>query len=264
MIAIVLLYGIFIERNNVVVHSVLIHDPRLASIFQKSVVVQLTDLHVDALGVREHRVIDILNELKPDLIFLTGDYVQWNGNYTAAIEFLSLLQAKTGMLGVLGDYDYSNTRRSCLFCHEEGTGRRTQKHPVQFLRNNVMRVRLPGGLLTVFGWDGESVGAPWSGGALQPRSMRIASIILSHTPENFDKIDDDQDVFVLAGDTHGGQVPLPSWLFRILGYEKNARYDEGYFQKGRKKMYVSRGIGTSHLPLRIMRAPEVVVLEFRP
>jgi len=88
------------------------------------------------------------------------------------------------------------------------------------------------------------------------------AIILAHNPLAFDILPEDQEVLVLAGDTHGGQIPLPSWLWRILGYEKCARYNQGLFRKGKKRMYVSRGIGTSHLPLRIFRRPEVVVLHF--
>ena len=67
---------------------------------------------------------------------------------------------------------------------------------------------------------------------------------------------------MLAGDTHGGQLPLPAWFWRLVGYEKNARYSQGMFRDGRKRMYVTRGIGTSHLPLRLFRRPEVVVLHF--
>jgi predicted MPP superfamily phosphohydrolase len=87
-------------------------------------------------------------------------------------------------------------------------------------------------------------------------------IILSHNPLVFDSLASNQNVLMLSGDTHGGQVPLPSWIWRVLGYEKNARYNQGLFIKGKKKMYVTRGIGTSHLPLRLFRPPELVVLHF--
>jgi predicted MPP superfamily phosphohydrolase len=47
-----------------------------------------------------------------------------------------------------------------------------------------------------------------------------------------------------------------------MGYTKNALYNEGVFEKGQKKMYVSRGIGTSHIPIRLFRQPEVVIFHF--
>jgi len=88
-------------------------------------------------------------------------------------------------------------------------------------------------------------------------------IVLSHSPLNYELIGIDRDALLLAGDTHGGQIPLPAWFFNAVGYAKNARYNEGYFQKGGLKMYVSRGIGTSHIPIRLFRPPEVVVFHFQ-
>jgi uncharacterized protein len=90
------------------------------------------------------------------------------------------------------------------------------------------------------------------------------SIILSHSPLSFNLLDRNQNLFMVAGDTHGGQVPLPfpSWLLRLIDYEKSASYSQGYFKKGNAKMYVSRGIGTSHIPIRLFRKPEIVVLHF--
>jgi predicted MPP superfamily phosphohydrolase len=78
----------------------------------------------------------------------------------------------------------------------------------------------------------------------------------------FDYLEADQDVIMLAGDTHGGQFPLPPWLWNLLGYEKNAKYNHGWFKDGKKRMYVTRGIGTSHWPIRILRRPEIVVIHF--
>lgn len=53
-----------------------------------------------------------------------------------------------------------------------------------------------------------------------------------HRPLVFDYVDSQQDLLLLAGDTHGGQIPLPGWLWGLLGYEKNARYNQGWFEAG--------------------------------
>jgi predicted MPP superfamily phosphohydrolase len=97
--------------------------------------------------------------------------------------------------------------------------------------------------------------------------MRIFSekqpvILLSHTPLVFDRIDSSREIFMLAGDTHGGQMPLPAYLWKFVGYEKCAKYLMGFYSMGNKKLYVSRGIGTSHIPFRLFCRPELVVLHF--
>ena len=260
-----LLYGILIEPNKVETHDVWIQDRNLAQIFNGRVIVQLTDLHIRTLGEREQMVLEILDRLRPDIIFLTGDYVTWDGDYEPALKFLSKLHAKVGVWAVMGDYDYSSSRKSCLFCHEQGTGKQSRRHSVRFLRDNLQVLDLPEGAVGIAGTDIEEVNSPgnlkvWS----EIKNKNIPTIVLSHNPLAFEAISDNQNLLMLAGDTHGGQVPIPAWVFGIIGYKKNALYSQGLFEQRGNRMFVSRGIGTSHLPFRLFRQPEVVVLHFVP
>jgi predicted MPP superfamily phosphohydrolase len=256
------MYSIWVEPNQVKIHHIWIRDGSLEKILGKKVVVQLSDLHLSKIGKREQKVLEILNALKPDLILLTGDYVTWGGDYAAALSFLSRLKAKIGVWAVMGDYDYSRSRKSCIFCHEEGSDKPTRQHSVRFLKDSMDLVGLPEGLLCIAGVDGEEGYLFSSDKSFAHLEDQIPTIILSHNPLNFDLIRDDRNLLMLAGDTHGGQVPLPNWLFSIMGYKKNALYSQGLFEKRQKKMFVSRGIGTSHLPIRFFRPPEVVVFHF--
>jgi len=256
-------YGIYIEPYQVETHHIWIHDGYLGRLLGKKVVVQLSDLHIGKVGRRERAVLRTLARLRPDFIFLTGDYVQWNGDYRAAISFLSQLKATVGIWAVMGDYDYSRSRQSCLFCHEEGTGTPSRHHLVKFLRNTIEQVNLPGGPLFIGGADMAGEGLLSSAAGSFLRGVKGPAIVLSHNPLSFEYVNDEQRVLLLAGDTHGGQIPLPSWLLGILGWEKNACYSRGLFEQNRKKMFVSRGIGTSHFPIRILRRPEITVLHFR-
>ncbi len=255
-------YGGLIEPYRVDVHHIWIEDHHLGKLLKGKLVVQVSDIHMNTIGRREQRVLEILKKLEPDFVFLTGDYVQWGGNYEEVLTYLSKLKAKIGVWAVMGDYDYSCSRKSCLFCHEPGNGKPTSRHKVRFLRNEMEQVELEKGSIWIGAMDKE---------ALKPFAENLSlvkgwdnkpTILLSHNPLMFDDVSENQEILILAGDTHGGQIPIPSWLWQILGYEKNARYSHGLFEKGRKKMFVSRGVGTSHIPFRIFRRPEVVVLHF--
>jgi uncharacterized protein len=254
-------YGFMVEAREVQVIHVTIRDDAFGVLKGKTVV-HVTDLHMGEMGSREKRVLRIIEDLKADFVFLTGDFVKWGKGYESALDFLAQIDSRAGVFSVMGDYDYSISRKSCLFCHEEGSGRPTKRHGVRFLCNEFERIRLSdgdfwiGGVIDEHGdsSSGRETLAAWKG--------REPMIVLSHSPLNFDLLEDDQPALMLSGDTHGGQIPLPSWLWRILGYEKNAKYSEGLFAKGRKKMYVSRGVGTSHVPFRFMKRPEIVVLRF--
>lgn len=257
----VIVYGMCIEPYRVEIKNLQINDSGLSKVLQGKKAFHISDLHISKIGKRENKILNLIEQLQPDMIFLTGDYVTWDGNYASAITFLSKLKAKMGVWAVMGDYDYSSSRKSCLFCHEQGTGRPTTRHNVTFLRNDTEPIRLSNGDIWLVGID---PGSAHIDSAHTPTRLlnKNPAILLSHNPLIFNSIDNKQDVLILAGDTHGGQIPLPAWLWGILGYKKNAGYNQGLFQEGIKKMYVSRGIGTSHLPIRLLCPPELVVIHF--
>lgn len=255
-------YGALIEPSRITVSRLTVSDDYFGRVLAGKTVVQLSDLHLSGFGAKEERLLRLIAALDPDLIFLTGDYVQWNGDFGPALAFLSRLKAKIGVWGVLGDYDYSESRKTCLLCHEAGSARATQAHSVRFLRNTVDELRLPEGTLTIAGMDLEGREASTPEQWARIMRLRGPALLLSHTPFALEFFRGDERLFILAGDTHGGQIALPVWVFKLLGYEKNIRYNQGMFRRQDNVMYVSRGIGTSHVPLRLFRPPEVVVLHF--
>ncbi len=250
LLACIATYGYFIEPDNLEVTHLY---PDITALKGKTAV-HLSDIHIKEIGVLEKKLLNLLDEIKPDFIFLTGDFVKWSGNYEPALFFLSQLKAKEGIYAVMGDYDYSNSRKSCLFCHEKDTGKFTEQHPVKFLRNSKIDIVLEKETVTIAGID--------EGYEDGDADIACADIVLSHSPLFFGEIESNDEILILSGDTHGGQIPLPSWLWDLLGYEKNARYDHGLYKEENKMMYVSRGIGTSHVRFRLFRRPEVVVLHF--
>ena len=256
------LYGVLIEPCQVKVRQVRIKNSGLSKVLTGKTALHVSDLHLTGIGEREEKILAIIKRLQPDLIFLTGDYVTWNGDYGPALTLFSRLKARNGVWAVMGDYDYSCSRKSCLFCHERGSGSFVKGHDVRFLRNRVERICLKDGSVWLGGID---PGAEFDFSNHEKVSLpegKTPAIILSHSPLIFDCIDQDQDVLILAGDTHGGQICLPPWLWNVLGYKKCSLYRYGLFQKGRKMMYVSSGIGTSHVPIRLFQPPEVVVFHF--
>jgi predicted MPP superfamily phosphohydrolase len=133
-------YGAYIEPSSSEVHHVWINDHEMGQILKKKVVLQISDIHFRVTGTNETRLLKTIETLQPDLVFLTGDYVRWNGDYEGALDFLAKVKAKDGAWAVMGDYDYSNSRKSCLFCHSPGNGNPTERHGIKFLRNSLDRL----------------------------------------------------------------------------------------------------------------------------
>lgn len=249
------------ESYRVTVTRVDMRDSNLAPVLHGKTVVQLSDLHMHGLGYREEKVFTLLNALKPDLILLTGDYITWDGDVQMALSFLARLKPTLGAYGVMGDYDYSNSRRSCLFCHQENTSLPTQAHTVRMLQNETVRIKINNRDMWITGLD-DSEGEENRIRQLGQGDDTTPMIVLCHNPLIFDELDDHAGVLMLSGDTHGGQLYLPAFVWRLIGYEKNARYNRGVFHKGKNTLNVSKGVGTSHLPFRFFCPPEIVVYTF--
>jgi len=254
-----LAWGSFVEPYRLEVVEVEVRDPYFARALAGVRVVQVSDLHVGRPGGREEELLRLLARLKPDLLFLTGDYVEWRGDYQGALDLLSRLDARLGVFGVLGDYDWSRSRNTCLFCHQPGSAAPTKRHRVRFLKGEA-HLLAPNGLevwVSAFDPEAEEQGD-------EPGRLRVErpTIMLLHNPLLFDRLEAAAPLLALAGDTHGGQVWLPSLFWRAVGYKKCVRYRAGLFERGRARLYVNRGIGTSHLPLRLGVPPEVTVLRF--
>lgn len=100
------------------VNHVYIKDRSFGNVYGGITIAQISDLHIGRGDKQITRILKILQGLKVDAIVLTGDYVQWSGDYEVALNILAQMKAKNGVYAVMGDYDYSNSRKSCLFCHE--------------------------------------------------------------------------------------------------------------------------------------------------
>ncbi|MBU4054879.1 MAG: metallophosphoesterase [Proteobacteria bacterium] len=246
------------------VTDVIIENQALSQALFGKTVVHLTDLHMTHPGIREKEVLKRLEALKPDLVFLTGDYIAWEGAVQEALAFLNRINPPMGAYAVIGDYDMSRSRVACLFCHEKGSKNPTQAHSVHMLNNTMMRIQSGKTGFYLYGMSEGDQDDEIIQKHLSAIPQEEGLIVLSHNPMRFNLLDDHRETFMMAGDTHGGQIPLPALVWRILGYEKNRWYNAGLFKQGKKQMYVSRGIGWSHLPLRLFCPPEIVVYHFLP
>ena len=108
------------------------------------------------------------------------------------------------------------------------------------------------------GLDDAATGSPDLEIALRGVPPDAFVIALFHSPVYFDQLAA-RCPLALAGHTHGGQVRIPLvpafWLPRGSG-----RYLAGWYRRDAAEMYVSRGIGTSVLPMRFLCRPELAFI----
>ena len=208
----------------------------------------LSDLHTSGLGRRERRLLALLDAEQPSVIVITGDTVTWGRHpYDQIRPLLSRLHAPLGVWLVRGnwenEYPLHNER---AFYSQLG---------IHFLLNEARPIRPD---VWLVGLDDPSSGRPNFEAALSTVPAGSYVIAAFHAPAFFDQIAE-RVPLALAGHTHGGQVRLPLipvfWLPRGSG-----RFLEGWYAESGSLMYVSRGIGTTFLPIRFRCSPELAII----
>ena len=251
----------WIEPNWLQIEKVFIHDAELAQVLEGVKVVQISDIHLQGgIGYREMDLIAQVNALKPDLLFITGDFFSDKQKDELAVEVIALAElirsfkTTAGIFGVTGNYDgpLSNPEISKTF---KAAG-------IDILVNENRAVALPNSkILYLAGfhdsWNKRSKLKTFSG--IPPG---VPVVLLAHDPYNFaDAIKAGVNLF-LVGHTHGGQIGIPVLIENSKSAKKSS-FMSGLFNKSKTKMYVNRGIGTTHIPIRFFNRPEITILEIR-
>ena len=267
-----LLYARYIEPFAVEVRRCVIPDPLLAKAWGEIRIVQLSDLHIGKLGRREREVLDKLAKIAPDLIIVTGDLTQWGKRPEKALHFIEKLKAPLGVYGVLGDADLAAGRYRCRFCHPRNDYHEIISAPL-LLRDETRKLSLdPAGrslFLVGLGPSPDPETREHFTRLVRDLPKKTPLLVLSHFSRAWAKLcaDSDRPMLWLSGDTHGGQVRLPTWIWKILRIKPDPEHMAGLFhQPGRHHqwLYVNRGLGTTAgFPLRLGVRPEITVFSFR-
>lgn len=233
------------------------HDvvsPRIASALDGVRIGQLSDIHVRT-GVKPRRLqlaVEMLNQLAPDLVVLTGDYVCYSpkplGGLTEALAAL-----KVPAFATLGNHDH--------WSGADPVRRALGRAGVDVLTNEHRVVRTGAGTLHLVGVDDSVTRHHDPEAAFAGVPSGASTVVLSHDPRSADFLHPYRPALILSGHTHGGQVyfkRLTPFMARRIGL----RYLHGLFELNGAVLYVNRGLGAG-IPLRIGAPVEVAQLTLR-
>ncbi len=259
----VLVYAIWIEPSWIQVRQVKIVDPVLAEAWGKIRLMHLSDLHIRKINRREKQLLQLVKELHPDLIAVTGDLTQWGANSSKAVSLVKRLQAPLGVYGVLGDSDLSDNRRHCLFCHPGGDIHQQRNQP-RILQDEVIHVSLPHGKMILAGLTPDEQQEKLPSLEFTDDERQEPVLFLSHFSRPFCRDWSDRPALCLSGDTHGGQIRLPAFFWKLISPKSDPEHMAGLYKTGVSSwLYVNRGLGTTtRFPLRLGVRPEVTLITF--
>ena len=255
-----LLYAREVETRRVEVKRVALTLPRLSPEFDGYRVVQIGDLHLDD-WTRPERLSGItrkVNEQRPDLVAITGDFASYSAeefDTRRLVGALRALRARDGCVAILGNHDYLTDVTLVRRCIRDGG--------VAELSNSVLTLRRGGAALHVAGIDDVMEGRSRLDLVLRRLPEEGAAILLAHEPD-FADVSSATGRFdlQLSGHSHGGQIGLPL-LRRLVLPPFSQRYTRGLYEVGEMALYTNRGLGFVHLRARLLCRPEITVFTLR-
>ena len=218
---------------------------------------QLSDLHISEIGTTERKTLEHIKRLQPQIILLSGDVIDRHDSLPALKSFLTQLPPAI-KFAILGNWEHWSgvdlDALAALYAENN----------VTLLINQCVSLSQQGIRLSIAGFDDYTAGQPDVDRALRGCSKDEPIIIAEHSPGLFDEPPSPEmpkPAFSLAGHTHGGQLAIGNKA--IFTPPGSGRFVAGWYTTPWGELYVSKGIGTSVLPLRIGARPEISVFEIK-
>lgn len=207
-----------------------------------------SDLHLAKGKAPLAKLNRALAQAKPDFIVALGDFSEKPLGEKER-SYLKALSAIAPTYGVLGNNDLDPQLQKQL----EGSG-------MTILKNQGVELETKEGRVFLYGVEDLRAGEPNLFGLTQAAAGDFV-ILLSHSPEIVRKLEKERVDLILAGHTHGGQLCLPGGYALLTHSKLGRKYSSGKYPWGKATLFITRGVGTSTLPLRLFCLPELAILE---
>lgn len=269
---------LWIENKNLVVTNYLLEQKRVPNHFHDMRFVCITDLHYNQFGKANVKLLKAIHECKPDAILIAGDLVvtSKSNKVELAYQFLEELTKRYPVYYAPGNHELKWEQGiGCSKDFYQSFLKQLEKLGVCYLNNSSVTLKKGTDTLVIKGLSlplkyfskGKhkiEIGPREIESLIGKVSDNAYEILLAHIPDYFDAYAEYGADFILSGHVHGGIMKLP-----VLGgvisprYELFPKYDSGIFKKGRTVMFLSRGLGTHTIPVRVFNRPELLCVEIR-
>ncbi|HPP38945.1 MAG TPA: metallophosphoesterase [Candidatus Kapabacteria bacterium] len=229
-------------------------------------IVQISDIHSGSLLSKKliDKTVRAINDAKPDLVVITGDFVNFRiEELDFILPSLNNLYPTYGTFGCMGNHDYYVGKENISKFNQK-----LEKVGIKLLNNSNYQINTGKGIVQIAGVENSGMSnqnyADFDK-ALEGLNPESSIIMLCHEPNNWEKsilrklpID-----LTLSGHTHGGQFGV-----NIVGKEISPaslvyKYWAGLYKVGDQYLYVNRGLGTTGPPFRVGVKPEITICKLR-
>ena len=251
--------------NALTVTEYAVKSERIPESFDDFRIAQVSDLHNDSYGENNCKLLDLLGEILPDIIVITGDLVDSRRTDTAvALDFARRALEVAPVYYVPGNHEsrlaeYEDFKQDLMVF-----GITVLNNRKVFLTRDDQSITLMGVNDPHFwnNWQQEYEGAVIYDAITHIQDPSDGyTVLLSHRPDLMDVYTRCGVDLVFSGHAHGGQFRIP-FVGGMFAPDQGffPQYDAGQFSLGNTVLVVSRGLGASVIPLRINNRPEIVVV----
>ena len=250
-----IIYAVY-ENRTLHIKDLIIESGKIPSDFENMKIIFFSDIQMDYFYTKSRKrikkIINFINQEKPDVVLFGGDYINKARGTEAVFEELKLLKAGTGIYTVYGNHDYYDYEKITSGLKDLG---------IHILKNNSTEIKSENGSIIIAGTDDYLRGNPDAEKALAS-SGEMFTILLCHNPDYFEvmpKEAKEKADIVLSGHTHGGQMNLFGFA-PFVPSRYGSKYRYGLKETAGGRIYISSGLGGVVFPMRFMARPEIVNL----
>lgn len=214
-----------------------------------------SDLHLGPTtpkGVLD-RAFTLLREAEPDVLILGGDYVFLEATEAIAHELRDRVRSVAApiKLAVMGNHD--------LWTHHRLLEDALAEAGARVLINDAVRLPPPHDDVAILGLDDPWTGKPDGARAVAACGDAMVRLGVCHSPDGVPFVRGRGVSLLLTGHTHGGQIALPGPTPIIVPGPLGKRWPFGRHREDDLTLFVSRGVGTTELPIRTFATPDIAV-----
>lgn len=255
-----------IQNSNIEVSRFTIKSSRIPIEFNGYRIAQISDLHNAQFGRDNCDLINILKKEKPDLIVVTGDLID-SDKMEVSVSLMCRISHIAPCYYVNGNHE-AEIGKTYRVLEEK-----LKKMGVHVLCNQNQKITKGSGEIWITGLEdpdftenrkrSSEMTVDQNLKKLKPYKNEY-QIVLSHRPEIFQVYVRNKCDLVFTGHSHGGQIRLPG-IGAVAAPDQGLFpvYDQGIFRQDQTAMIVSRGLGTSVVPIRLNCRPEIVIADLR-
>lgn len=248
------------QNNDILMTRITYENKKIPSSFDGFVIVQISDLHNMRFGKDQNVLLQKIKDVHPDLIAVTGDVIDnIRTDFAVVLEFIQGATQIAPVYYVPGNHEARISNYDNLRASMTNAG-------VHILENKQIRLEREGSSIELDGIiDPFFKPVQESLADLDFADLSIFRILLSHRPELIRLYASKKIDLVLAGHAHGGQIRIPFLMPGLIAPDQGLfpKYTSGSYTEAATTEIVSRGLGNSTFPFRVLNRPEIIVVTLK-